>query len=89
MQLTHIRSRYPGAITRPMAVRNITERSKISYIGLLRHYRHICLYQYARFFVRWDNKNDTILTIVPLGGSKGGSFEPPFKMHYLGQINSR
>ena len=32
----------------------------------------------TRTRVRWDNKNDTILTIVPLGGSKGGSFEPPF-----------
>ena len=32
----------------------------------------------TRSRIRWDNKNDTILTIVPLGGSKGGSFEPPF-----------
>ena len=58
MQLTHIRSRYPGAITRPMDVRNITERSKISYIGLLRYYRHICLYQYARFFVHGADQHE-------------------------------
>ena len=33
--------------------------------------------------IRWDKENDTIITIVPLGGSKGGANEPPSKLLYF------